>query len=385
MKKGLLTILLFVFTSSLFANHIVAGFSSYTHVVDNLYEINFTLVSDFNTNGAPLDEIINIQIFSFNGVDYTYQDFATIPFTKISDFDHGVQQPIAEQLNLVELNYAEYSFSYELLESDVDYIFVYQRCCRSPLFANTLDPNNTGISLHCTITSEAQALQNSSIDFDLLPPVFAEVNVDQDFPINLINLDADSLSFQFSPPLIGGGNDGSTGSGDPTSCTGLQPEGPCFPPYATVPFSSELSFEMPFPNWLNQGMDAQTGDLMGTPQQLGQYSYGFSIDEFRNGELINSTNFDYMVIVADFTLSTNKIQESKLEVFGNPGRESFLIKLINSEEYKFEVYSLAGEKITHTSSTSNGFLEVNILGPSGVYFLKASSKNRSEILKLIKL
>ena len=132
--------------------------------------------------------------------------------------------------------------------------------------------------------------------------MFVKINEDLDQPILVNSLDDDQLSYQFSPIYKGGGTNGLNGVGDPQDCDGLSPEGPCYPPYEFVDFlNSDVAFYKPFPGWESQGLDGQSGSLLGTPTEMGQFAYGLTIHEFRDGLIINSTNFDYLVNAVSYT------------------------------------------------------------------------------------
>ena len=372
--------------SQVSATHIVAGFSSYEHISGNTYQINFTIIRDIFTNGALLDEDIVIQIYTHDAGIYEHEGNALASLDSTQEFEFTNTQ-YADPSN-IGFEYGVYSINYELTESDKDYQFVFQRCCRNPLFSNLVNPLETGISLFSTITRSAQAFQNSSITFDKLPPVLVPVNVDYNSPIKAISLDADTLIYQFSPTYIGGGLMGIGGPQENVnSCDGLEPHGPCFPPYSQTEYfpSNELNFSAPFPAWDDLGINPGTGDILGTPRMIGRFAYGFTVHEFRDNELINSTNFDYMIDVVDFVSSVEQINSESIKVLGNPSDEIFSIQLDGHESYNFGVYNLEGQQIDFDAVSKNNQIEIRINGPSGIYFLNAFNHKTSKTIKLVKL
>ncbi len=386
MFKRILVLALLIISSTAesSATHIVAGFSSYKHISGSNYEIKFTLIRDQLSGAALLDEEIIVQVFRFNGSIYTHEANVRIDLAGTYEFDHGELSDLAKE-NQISYEYGEYLMNYNLFETDEDYVFVYQRCCRSPIFTNLLNPGESGISLVTTITNEAKMLQNSSIEFDILPSILRAPNAIYEMPIEVRSLDGDTLSFQFSPSFLGGGTDGIT-SGFAESCSGLSPQGPCYPPYQPVGFnSSELNFFKPFPGWEDVAMDGQTGALSGAPSTIGQFAYGFTIHENRNGQIINSTSFDYFTVVALLTSSTESVVPSKLKVFGNPSSEKFMIDLGQKDQYQFELYNMSGNKTEFNSSGNSGVVDLEILGPAGIYSLRAFNGKNIESIKLIKL
>jgi len=383
MKKSLsiIIILLCFLVVDVSATHIVAGFSSYKHVSDNAYEINFTLLRDQLTNGANLDNSIVVQIYTFNGVSSEFLGNTTVDLGEVETI---TDSNLLTTFN-VSLEKGEYSFLFELSDPDVDYQFVFQRCCRSPEFLNILNSNETGISLMTTITKEAQAVQNSSIEFEELPPFIVQPNEQPQYAINAISIDGDELSYQFAPIFSGGGTDGTNGpgSGDPFSCTGVTPHGPCALPFEQVTFMSD-DFSNPFQLWENQGMDPVTGTLQGTPGLVGQFSYGFAIHETRNGQIINTTSFDYLVFVT-IILSTKDNLENNIWLKGNPTEGSFIVENNLDQILNYEVFNLRGEKIEANIEQASKQVKINIDGPAGMYILRASNDTSNQTLRLIKL
>ena len=384
MKKGLLLLFCFIFSYQAKATHIVAGFSSYTHLSNSTYQIKFTLIRDELSGGAEFDQDITVQVYTFDGNDYQFDGYLTTGLSNRAAVDLG--NVVFEQNTNIQLEYGEYQINYNLTASDKDYIFVFQRCCRNQTIVNIADPGDSGITLFTTITTEAQALQNSSIDFEIFPNLLAKVNEEIDRPIQVNNIDGDSLVFEFNPLYLGGGLAGATIPGDPTACDGVQPQGPCPPPYEQATFSSsDLNFNMPFPAWDNAGIDSSSGSLLGTPAAIGQYSYGFSIHEIRGGEIINSTNFDYIVYVADFTNTLEEVEQSIIEVYGNPSEDLFTLKLDNNIDFELNVYDINGRQINFNCLKKNKLHELHIEGPAGIYFLNVSGLEKLETIKLVKL
>lgn len=380
-----LALLLGFFMNDISATHIVAGFSSYKHLSGNSYEVTFNLIRDRLSGGAQADQEIFVQVYSFDGINYNFESNIITPLSTIVEVEHGMQSSIASLSN-ISLEYADYVLDFELSDPDLDYLFVFQRCCRTPTFGNILEPSENGITLISTITKEAQAVQNSSIEFDMLPSFIAIANEEITSNISATSLDDDVLSFQFSPSYVGGGLDGSTGTGNPNTCTGITPQGPCPPPYAQVGYSIDNgSFITPFPSWDNQGMDAMNGTLEGIPNLIGQYAYGFSIHESRNGQIINTTSFDYVVYVLPFISSTEELDENKLWVQGNPSTDGFIIESKLDKELSYDVYNLEGQKMNSRITTSGNRVKIDFDGHPGMYILKAYNESTNQSLRLIKL
>jgi len=391
MRKSFVVLYLLIscFATDLSASHLLACFSSYKHLALDSYEIKFSFVRDRSTSGADSYPVIFVQVYTFDGTSYVFEANLVVSKNDGSNIniDQGVQESIADEF-LIRLDRNDYSFEYQLTNPNVDYHFVYQRCCREENTNNLSNPSETGISLSTIITSEAQAVQNSSIEFNHLPPFIAIANMESEITIDAVSLDGDDLTYQLSPNFIGGGLEGNNGpgSGNPFSCEGVFPQGPCPPPYEQISYNfTEGNFFNPFPGWENQGMDAMTGRLLGVPQLTGQYSYGFSIHESRDGQIINTTSFDYVVFVLPFASSTEKIVENKLTLKGNPSTASFIVENTSEVELNYGVYNLKGEHIDIEIGRDNQLVKIEFEGPAGMYILKAYNEEFKQSLKLIKL
>lgn len=366
------------------SSHIVAGYSSYEHIGGNNYKVNFTLIRDIYTNGASLDSDIVIQIYSYDGSEYAHEGNALTTLDSIANFEFTNTQ--FANPSFIGYEYGVYSINYELMQSDKDYYFVFQRCCRNPLISNIQNSGEIGLSIFSIITSKAQELQNSSISFDRLPPTLVPVNIDFNSPIEAISLDGDTLRYQLSPSYIGGGMMGAgANTGNAFECDGVLPQGPCFPPYQQTSYTpTELNFNNPFPAWDNLSMDPETGDLLGTPNMIGRYAYGFTIHEFRDGQIINSTNFDYLLDVTDFVNAVDENNIEPIKVLGNPSSDVFSITLPQGE-FQLGLYDIKGQQIEFMTTTKQNKIELNINGTNGIYFLHVSSKSMTKTIKLIKL
>jgi len=169
------------------------------------------------------------------------------------------------------------------------------------------------------------------------------------------------------------------------ACDGISPHGPCFPPYAPANYvGTELNFFKPIPGWSDIAMDGQSGKLNGTPTMNGWFTYGFTIHENRNGQIINSTNFDYLTIIG-LTSSIENVTKSHIQVLGNPSSDSFYVSIEDSEQFDLQLTDMNGHKVYFTKDQQASLTELSIDGPSGVYILSISNGKTFKTAKLVKL
>ncbi|MBK9932007.1 MAG: gliding motility-associated C-terminal domain-containing protein [Saprospiraceae bacterium] len=197
-----------------------------------------------------------------------------------------------------------------------------------------------------------------------------------DFDHSAIDKEGDSLVYEFCTPYAGGGS----GAGDPlgggVSCAAVRPSPvTCPPPFSYVSFLSPLySTDAPMRKGV-LSLNTKTGQLKGTPQDLGQFVVGICVKEFRNGKLIGSIRreFQFNVSACDqFNSGINspskseffKVEPNSSIVFdvllndsitsGNP-----ISVIIEKPQYGSIIYSQSTGKGTYTPN--NRFFGKEIL------------------------
>ena len=81
-----------------------------------------------------------------------------------------------------------------------------------------------------------------------------------------------------------------------------------------------------------------------------------------------------------FNLSTNDFANLKVNLYPNPAKKSITISGLN-EAATIEIYSSIGAKVLETKFT--GETKLNVDFPSGIYFAKINSENKTVIKKII--
>jgi hypothetical protein len=80
------------------------------------------------------------------------------------------------------------------------------------------------------------------------------------------------------------------------------------------------------------------------------------------------------------SLSTSEFLNLKVNLYPNPAKKSITISGLN-EKATIEIYTVNGEKILNTTFT--GETKLNIDFPSGIYFAKINSENKTIVKKLL--
>ncbi len=274
------------------AFHIVGGEITYEDLGGGEYEVKLTVYRDCLGAGAELDDPAYIFIFNDAG---TLIDKLSIPLPGNS-FVSPPDNICIETLPDVCVEKATYTYLVNIPITDISgATLVYQRYSRNSTLKNIDFPDETGSSYTTYIPPYNVVEFNSSPVFNEFPPTVICASqplwVDQ----SAYDLDGDSLSYELCDPLIGG-SDLCPQPGSPTNCNPPSLPAPP-PPYPIVDWSPGYDELNPLDGEL--AIDPLTGELTGFPTETGQYVVGICVNEWRNGELINTVRRDFQFNVAD--------------------------------------------------------------------------------------
>jgi gliding motility-associated-like protein len=261
------------------------------------FGITFTMYRDSRGSGAEFDNNAGFGVYRGNGTNWSH-------FTTINGINpEDVQDVPIDNANpcvIIPVNVGVqkgvYRFEVILPISNTDtYMIAYQRCCRNNTILNLNGPGDTGAAFTTEITPEAQRSCNNSPKFKSFPPVVICVNRPINFDHSAIDVDGDSLVYEFCSPLTAGGKDGSQGTGSADACTGVRPAPQnCLPPFSNVTFlAPTYSFSRPMGGDPIVNINDNTGVIGGSPNLLGQFVVGVCVKEYRNGILIGTLRRDF--------------------------------------------------------------------------------------------
>lgn len=324
------------------------------------YEITFSMYRDSKSQGADFDNPANFGVYRGSGNRWTYiRTITNIPVRNITDININNGNPCILVPSNVGVQSGTYKFEITLPIIDQSYMISFQRCCRNNTVLNLVDPGGTGAAFTTEILPEAQRVCNNSPVFENFPPVVICVNRQINFDHSAMDVDGDSLVYEFCTPLTAGGSEGTTG-GDPQSCNGVTPNpNRCPPPYAKVIFRTpQFTFDKPMGGDPLVYIDSNTGIIGGSPNILGQYVVGVCVKEYRNGVLLSSIrrDFQFNVTTCEQAVHANiaaSFNNGADYTFNSCGDETINfknlstdIKYIKSYDWEFDI---KGEKKTFTS------------------------------------
>ena len=274
------------------AGHALGGEIFYTHLGNNQYQITVIFYRDCNEpnglNGNNLDQSIMLGIFegsdTYNLVDIPLTQASTTPVPTVLENPCGI---LPEELCMQRL---EYTTVQTLPPSAVGYDLVFQRCCRNAGIINVAQSDDVGITLTTQIPpNTTNAAPNSSPQFVNYPPAAICRNFAFFMDHSATDADGDSLAYSFCTPINGG-----------TAFDPAPTPQPAFT-FTNIPYNGGFSALDPITDNPNFEIDPITGQITGTPTQVGLFVIGVCVSEYRDGELLSTVlrDFQFNVVNCD--------------------------------------------------------------------------------------
>ena len=218
------------FSSHLMSAHIIGGQMSYELLSYNAdsteatYAIELTLFRDALGGGSQFDN--SAKFGSFEEIaPGEWQLFSEVrrDHSEITTITSGADSCLSGIGN-VRIEKTRYYFIMQLPVSDRSYMIAYQRCCRSEIVNNLLNPEETGAAYTITITPEAQRLGNSSPKASQEPIFFACAGEPFMSENTSVDAEGDSLVYKFCSPLASGGIYDAMQTGNLGCCICVRPD-----------------------------------------------------------------------------------------------------------------------------------------------------------------
>ena len=304
-KIALLFCIAFGSYSSMFAAHIIGGEITYECLGNNEYRFTMKVYRDCNGGGACFDSqtsgcnsgaTLDGTVTIFNG--QSQFETVALPPPTVTGIQPNLSNPCLTTPPNVCAEEGVYVFTRTLPQSAQSYTVSYQRCCRNNTITNIVAPGQAGATYTIELTPAAQQSCNNSPVFNDFPPIVICNGVDINFDHSAMDVDGDSLVYQFCTPFLGGGDDTQSF----TALNGVAPDPDAPPPYNAVPFvAPTYSFDVPMGGNPVVSIDSQTGLISGVPVATGQFVVGVCVEEYRNGVLLSTVRRDFQFNVANCT------------------------------------------------------------------------------------
>jgi gliding motility-associated-like protein len=272
--------------SSSFATHIVGGEIFYECLGGDQYRVTLHLYRDCILGEAEFDDPATITVFNSSGAIFTtlYPNFAGANVLEVE-----VDNPCLQVSPIVCVDHAVYESEVSLPFLAGGYQVVYQRCCRNNSILNLSNPQDAGATYYLNISELALNTCNGSPQFDEFPPVALCADNPLFFDQSATDPDGDLLVYSLCDPFHGAS----------PAIPAPDPDSP--PPYQFVTWAPGFSSANPMNANTALAIDPLTGELTGTPTQIGQYVVGVCVEEYRDGILlgVNKRDLQFNVVTCE--------------------------------------------------------------------------------------
>lgn len=271
MKRSLLLLAGLFFVFQAFATHIIGGTLTYEFLGGSTYRINQRLYKDCQSAGFPAS--ISIEVRDSSGAFITT---INIPYP-------GTNTQLNSNACFYNTNICIQEANYIRVVNNLParaggYHLFFQYCCRSTSLLNVQNPLSTGDSWNTYIPDNNIYLVNSSPQWAGPPPVFTCVNQQVNLSFQATDPDGDSLVHSFYNPYTD--------------------DAPSFPNNIATftPFTYVNGYGTNYPCGPVWNINPTTGLVTGPPPNIGMYSIGIKVEEYRGGvkigEIIRDINLN---------------------------------------------------------------------------------------------
>lgn len=273
------------------ADHLMGGDLSYTCVGSNVYQVNLTVYRNCNSTNQNLDTDADFTVF--NALTRTVIKQFNIPLVSQTLIPNPPSTPCfrAPSQGEVCVELLQYQGTVSLPASTTGYILAYQRCCRNPVISNLFNVSQVGSTLTIDVPPSTIAACNSSPAFNSSAPNFLCINSLENINFSASDVNGDQLRYSLCAPKQG------ADFNDPRPATASRP------PYTDVVYNNGYSVTRPLGNGSSVSIDSLTGQLSILTTNVGVFTIGICVSEYKNGVLIGKITRDYQLNVIDCNLA----------------------------------------------------------------------------------
>lgn len=278
-----------------FASHMIGGDITYICLGNNRFEFTLTLYQDC-LNGEQeailQDQPAFYAIFS-KGPGSPMVRSGQVGPVSTEIVDPGFSNECINNFPQTCLRKQVFRFAETLPPNPYGYTIVYQRCCRNQSINNLVNPGNIGVTYMAEIppfSNETGCVNNSAV-FKSLPPQIICVNNPFVYDFSAVDPDGDSLTYQLCAARPGG----SMTNPKPNPSAGEIPP----PPYGSVAYTPPYSALNPVSGLPPLQINTTTGLMTGTPNIMGRFVVTVCVNEWRNGEIINTLSRDVQFVITN--------------------------------------------------------------------------------------
>lgn len=305
MKKRVLLAILVLCGVASYADHIKGGWIYYEYLgagtinpAHHRYRVIVKVYRDCGTGSADPTNPQNsptAAITIFAGTSATIVQTVHAPRTNLYTLQKGTPNPCMTTPPQVCYRILQYEIVVELPPTAAGYTLSYQRCCRISGIQNLMPPTNQWGNTY-TVLIPGTSLNNDypkNTTAKFVEKDTAVICYNAPFTLDYAATDADgdSLTYSLCGALHGGSSAGSGAAPDPS--------GP--PPYNNVGYSLPYTANDPFATGITINSNGLiSGNAPATP---GEYVISVCVNEYRNGNLLNTVRKELHVIVGNCTVA----------------------------------------------------------------------------------
>jgi gliding motility-associated-like protein len=279
-RISFISLLVLLFSLELNATHIVGGEIYYDCLGNNDYKVTLKVYRDCINGIPPFDDPASIGVF--DGVTGALVQNLMVYSPSIIPITSTISVPCyAPAPGTVCEEEATYTTTINLPPNPNGYLLVYQRCCRNNTIVNLVNPGNQGSTVSTYVPPPSLAVCNSSARFNYYPPIYLCQGLPFIFDHSASDPDGDSLAYHLCAP-----NDGA-------SSVNPMPQPPNGPPYLPVTYQSPYNASNQMASSPAMVINVNSGIITGTPTLMGTWVVAVCCEEWRNGQLINTSMRDF--------------------------------------------------------------------------------------------
>lgn len=286
MRKHIILICVILSSVCLKATHIIGGTITYNSLGNEAYEVRLEVFRDCigaNEN-ANFDDPASVGIYDeFGSLQLQLGVFGELRMrldvSTIDTISLPRESEICDYSDQICVERAIYIDTLFVPDSDRDIVLSYQRCCRSLVIANIVDPIETGMTFYTSLNTE---VPNRSPIFNETFPVAVYANTPFIFDAGATDPDGDVLTYELINPIPGATID----------MPQPQPSGP--PPNVVIPFSLGYSLDNVLGGQYPLTINAQSGEMNAIVSLVGVYQVSYLVKEYRQGNLIGTVRREFV-------------------------------------------------------------------------------------------
>ncbi len=272
-KRLILFINILLLSPPIEASHLIGGDFTYIYLGNNKYQITLQVFRDCS-DAYDFDNPAPITVYESNGSLIINH---LIPLAFRNKVGANPPDPCFIPPPGICVEKGIYIDTVLLPNSIYGYDMVYQRCCRNSSVLNIQNPSLIGTTITSHIPASSIVNFNNSVQFVSLPPIFICANAQFTYNFSSTDSDGDSLFYKLCTPFDGG------------TFANSRPNPASSAPYNNIVWTGGYSATNPISSSSGINFNSQTGLISFTPNMIGQFAICVSVDEYRNGILLNTT------------------------------------------------------------------------------------------------